>query len=162
MSVRPRALTLEMQARLERLRRWSTLLDSAFAVPGTGMRFGWDPIVGLIPILGDLLTPIFSILILRTAMQLGVPRVVQARMLLNVFVDAVAGSVPFFGDLLDAGWKANEWNMRLLEEHAWTVRGPSTADWLIVVGAALVLILAIALPLAGFALVLHAIGRGWL
>lgn len=161
MNSRPRALTLDMQARLERLRRWSTLLDSAFAVPGTGMRFGWDPIVGLIPILGDLLTPLFSILILRTAMQLGVPRVVQARMLLNVFVDAVAGSVPFLGDLLDAAWKANEWNMRLLEEHAWTVRPPSAADWVIVGAAALVLLLAIALPLAGLYLLLHAMGRGW-
>jgi hypothetical protein len=151
-----------MQARLERLRRWSELLDSAFSMPVTGWRFGWDPIVGLIPGIGDLLTPLFSILIIRTAMDLGVPRVVQARMLLNALVDAVAGAIPIVGDLLDASWKANVWNMRLLEQHAWAIRPPSRTDWLVVGAAGLLLGLAVALPILFLILFLHAIGRSLL
>ena len=76
-----------MQARLEMLRRWSTQLDSVFEIPGLGIRFGWDPIIGLVPGLGDMVTPLYSIAIVVTGMQLGIPRVVQLRMLLNVVID---------------------------------------------------------------------------
>jgi hypothetical protein len=125
-----------MQATLDRLRRWSTFLDSAFAVPGTNMRVGWDPILGLVPGIGDLLTPLYGLYIVTTAMRLGVPRVVQARMILNVLIDAAIGLVPIVGDLADAAWKASAWNMALLERHAWTIQPPSPWDWVFVVLAA--------------------------
>ena len=109
-----------MAARLEWLRGWSRRLDTAFEIPGTGIRFGWDPLLGLFPWLGDLVSPLFSIAVVVTGMQLGIPKVVQARMLLNVVVDALVGAVPIAGDAFDVAWKANEWNMDLLERHAWT------------------------------------------
>jgi hypothetical protein len=147
-----------MQARLERLRYWSRQLDSAFELPG-GIRIGWDPIVGLVPGIGDLATPLFSIAVLVTAMQLGVPRVVQLRMLLNVVLDAIVGSVPLVGDAIDAGWKANEWNMELLDRHAWTVRPATTGDWLFVAAIALVMLAAILIPVAVLIIVFHVLGR---
>ena len=129
-----------MQARLEMLRRWSTQLDSVFEIPGLGIRFGWDPILGLLPGLGDMVTPLYSIAIVVTGMQLGIPRVVQLRMLLNVVIDAVIGAVPLVGDAFDVAWKANDWNMRLLERHAWEERPPSRGDWLFVIAIALAML----------------------
>jgi hypothetical protein len=136
-----------MQARLEMLRRWSTQLDSVFEIPGLGIRFGWDPIIGLVPGLGDMVTPLYSIAIVVTGMQLGIPRVVQLRMLLNVVIDAVIGAVPLFGDAFDVAWKANDWNMKLLERHAWEERPPSRGDWLFVIAIACAMLAVIAIPI---------------
>ena len=86
---------------LAALRRWSVLLDSAFRVPGTQMTFGLDPIIGLIPILGDLTTPIFAGLLLLHAVRLKIPRVVQLRMVLNAAIDLAVGLIPVAGDLFD-------------------------------------------------------------
>jgi hypothetical protein len=136
-----------MQSRLSMLRRWSTNLDSVFEIPRLGIRFGWDPIIGLLPWVGDLVTPLYSIFIVTTAVQLGIPRVVQARMLLNVLIDAVAGAVPLVGDAFDVAWKANDANMRLLERHAWEERDPTTGDWLFVGGIVLGMLAAMLIPI---------------
>jgi hypothetical protein len=136
-----------MQARLEMLRRWSTQLDSVFEIPGLGIRFGWDPIIGLVPGLGDMVTPLYSIAIVVTGMQLGIPRVVQLRMLLNVVIDALIGAVPLVGDAFDVAWKANDWNMKLLERHAWEERPPSRGDWLFVIAIAFAMLAVIAIPI---------------
>jgi Domain of unknown function (DUF4112) len=148
-----------MQARLDRLRRWSVLLDSAFTVPGTRIHFGWDPVAGLLPGFGDLLTPLYSLLIIGTAVQLGVPRVVQVRMALNVVVDALIGAVPLAGDLFDVAWKANLWNMQLLEHHAWTQRSASAGDWLFVSGIAAIVMVAVLIPVTAVALLAYGVGR---
>src|SRR5690349_4639306 len=68
---------------LATLRKWSVLLDSAFRVPGTRLTFGLDPILGLIPGIGDLTTPIFAVLLLVQSVRMRIPRVVQLRMLIN-------------------------------------------------------------------------------
>ena len=68
---------------LDALRRWAVLLDSAFRVPGTSIRFGLDAIVGLIPGIGDISTPVFAALLLLQAVRMRLPLVVQARMVLN-------------------------------------------------------------------------------
>ncbi|BCS32337.1 hypothetical protein TBR22_A15470 [Luteitalea sp. TBR-22] len=103
---------------LARLREWSWLLDQAFRVPGTNVRFGWDVIVGLVPGLAELSSPAFGILILMQAYRMRVPRIVQARMVINAVIDALLGLVPGVGNVADVFWKANSWNMRLLERHA--------------------------------------------
>jgi hypothetical protein len=144
---RLRSLSPGMQARLELLRQWSTRLDSAFEIPGLRVRFGWDPLLGLLPGIGDLVTPIYAIVVLVTAVQLGIPRVVQLRMLLNVIVDAVIGVIPVLGDLFDVAWKANDWNMRLLERHAWEERPPAWADWLFVATIALAMLAVVSVPI---------------
>src|SRR3954470_21466035 len=98
---RLRELSPGQQRSLDALRRFAQLLDSAFVVPGTSYRVGLDPIVGLIPGIGDLLSPLFAIAVLWQARQLGVPRVVQLRMIGNVAIDALVGAVPVLGDLFD-------------------------------------------------------------
>jgi hypothetical protein len=111
------------------LRRIQWLLDQAFRVPGTPVRFGWDAIVGLVPWAGDVLTALLGGAILVHAHRVRVPRVVQARMLINLAIDLIVGLVPFAGDVADVFWKANTKNMALLERHA-ASPGPATrGDW---------------------------------
>ena len=146
--VRLRRLTPGQEQRLELLRRVSTLLDSAMAVPGTSIRFGLDPILGLFPGLGDLVSPLFTIGIIWQARELGVPRVVQLRMIFNVAIDTVIGIVPMIGDLFDVAWKANNRNMALLDRHAHEEHPASRGDWLFVILAIAALVLIALLPLA--------------
>ena len=114
------------------LRKYAVLLDSAFQVPGTQMRFGIDPIVGLIPGVGDLVTGFFSVMILLHSLRLKIPKVVVARMLVNTALDLAAGAIPILGDLFDAGYKANLKNLRLLERHARPGVKPETSDYIFV------------------------------
>ena len=124
------------------------LLDSAFQVPGTNMRFGMDPIIGLVPGAGDLITGFFSVMILLHGLRLGVPKVIVGRMLMNIATDLVVGAVPLLGDLFDAAFKANLKNMALLEAYAQPGATPRPSDYALV-GAALVLIVGLmAVPLA--------------
>jgi hypothetical protein len=126
------------------LRKWAILLDSAFRVPGTGMRFGLDPLVGLIPGVGDIVTGLFSVLMLLHAVRLRIPKVVLARMTVNVGLDLLAGVVPIIGDLFDAGYKVNLRNLTLLERHAAPGVPPTRSDYLFVgLCAAAILALAV-------------------
>jgi Domain of unknown function (DUF4112) len=155
---RLRQLTPEQERRLEGLRRIADLLDNAFVVPGTSYRVGLDPIIGLFPVLGDLVSPLFTIGILLQARQLGVPKVVQARMLINATIDTFIGAVPVAGDLFDFAWKANDKNLSLLELHAREDRRGSTGDYAFVtLMIALVVVLA-AVPIVLFGWLLSAIG----
>ncbi|MDQ3346379.1 MAG: DUF4112 domain-containing protein, partial [Acidobacteriota bacterium] len=98
---------------LAALRRWSVVLDSAFRIPGTSVRFGMDPVLGLVPGMGDVTTPLFSAVLLLQAVRLRIPKVVQLRMLLNAAIDLAIGLVPLVGDLFDFAWKANVRNLAL-------------------------------------------------
>lgn len=126
------------------LRKWATLLDAAFRVPGTTFRFGLDAIVGLIPGAGDIGTAFFSVMILLHAVRLKIPKVVIGRMLLNSGLDMLAGTVPIIGDLFDAGYKANLRNMGLLERHAHPGVPPSRSDY-VFVGVAIGILLLLAI-----------------
>jgi hypothetical protein len=131
-------------SRLVQLRRWAVLLDSAFKVPGLPVRFGLDALVGLIPGVGELTTPAFTMLLLFTGLRLRVPVVVLARMALNAGVDALIGLVPVLGDITDVGWKANLRNLELLERHA--VPGTPVArgdTWVVAVGIGLIALVAL-------------------
>ena len=114
------------------LRKWAVLLDSAFQVPGTKLRFGLDPIVGLFPGAGDIVTGFFSVMILLHAFRLRIPKVVMARMMANTGLDLLAGAVPLLGDLFDAGYKANLRNLALLERHALPGLPPQRSDYVFV------------------------------
>ena len=115
-------------------------------VPGTSFRFGLDPILGLIPGVGDLVSPLFTLGILFQARDLGIPRVVQLRMIFNVAIDVLTGFVPLIGDLFDFAWKANNRNMTLLERHLYEEHGPSRSDWAFVVACILLLVVIAAVP----------------
>src|SRR5690606_26590610 len=130
------------------LRRWSYLLDAAFRVPGTNIRFGWDPIVGLVPGLGDLSSPVFAALLLMQGLRMRVPRVVLARMVLNAGIDALLGVIPGLGNVADVFWKANTRNMALLERHAQPGIAPRRSDALFVYAFVLLLVCVTLRPLA--------------
>jgi len=99
---------------LETVTRW---MDDRFRVPGTGIRFGLDAVLGLIPGLGDAVAMTASGSIIYEARRLGVPTATLLRMVFNVVVDIVIGTVPLIGDLFDVGFKANRRNLNLLKQH---------------------------------------------
>ncbi len=143
---RIRQLTPGQLQRLDALRKVAQLLDSAFVVPGTSMRVGLDPILGLVPGLGDLISPLFTAGILWQARELGIPKVVQLRMIFNVAIDTVVGLVPVLGDLFDFAWKANDMNMALLERHAHEEHRGAPGDWLFVAAMILLLVVIAVVP----------------
>lgn len=156
---RLRQLTPAQEHRIAALRHIARLLDSAYEVPGTSWRFGLDPVVGLVPGLGDLISPLFTIAILWQSQDLRLPRVVQLRMLFNVAIDTFVGMVPIAGDLFDFAWKANEMNMALLERHAFDERPASAGDWLFVIGLTVLLLAVAALPFLLLGWMISAIAR---
>ncbi|HET6528797.1 MAG TPA: DUF4112 domain-containing protein [Balneolaceae bacterium] len=95
---------------------FAELLDSRFTIPGTSIRFGIDPILGLIPGAGDLLTGIASLYFVYIGARYGAPASVLIRMLLNILADIIIGAIPLLGEIFDFGWKANLRNARLLDE----------------------------------------------
>jgi hypothetical protein len=101
----------------ERLNFLAWLLDSSIPLPGTRFTVGLDAVIGLLPVLGDLIGVALSSIIVAEAGRLGAPRPLLLRMAFNVALEAVVGLVPFVGDAFDAGWKANQKNVRLLS--AW-------------------------------------------
>lgn len=98
----------------ERLRRLAWLLDSSMRIPGTRWTVGIDALIGLVPVLGDAAGVILSSYILFEAARMGASRGVLARMVLNIAIEGLVGSIPLLGDLFDAGFKANQRNIRLL------------------------------------------------
>jgi hypothetical protein len=129
----------ERQAR-ERLRLLAWLLDSAIPIPGTRFTVGLDFIIGLVPVIGDLIGVLASSIIVVEANRMGVPRSVLSRMALNVAVEGVVGLIPFAGDLFDAGWKANQRNVRLLDQWMSEPRRATRSSRLLIVGLVLGLI----------------------
>jgi hypothetical protein len=101
-------------ARLEALAR---LMDGAFIIPGTSIRFGLDGIIGLVPVAGDVIAGLVSTYLIWEARQLGAPRWLIARMLANAFLDTTVGAIPVVGDAFDVLFRANMKNMALLRRH---------------------------------------------
>ena len=145
--------------RLEALRRAARLLDSAVVVPGTSFRIGLDPILGLIPGVGELVSPLFTVSILWHAREFGIPRLVLLRMILNVAIDALVGAVPLVGDLFDVAWKANTANLALLERHVSEPRPATFGDWLFVVAIVTLLIGVAVAPFVIVAWIVVVVGR---
>lgn len=104
-------------ATLQRIRKLSRLMDSAFGIPGTKFRIGLDPIMGLVPGLGDLVGAAFSGYIILLAVQLGIPGSDIRKMIFNAGIETVIGEIPLIGDLFDAYYKANLRNVAILEEY---------------------------------------------
>lgn len=130
--------------RLERVRRLARLWDAAFGIPGTPFAVGLDPLLGLVPGVGDALGAGVALWIVLEAARLGASTNTLLHMLANVAIDALIGAVPIGGDVFDFAWKANLRNVELLERH---VADPTSArrastQWLTVIGVTLVALLA--------------------
>lgn len=121
--------------RIVRLRRVAWLLDRSIPIGG-GWRIGLDPLLGLIPGIGDWLGAACSLYIVYEAARLGIAISILARMLANIAVEAVLGIVPILGDLFDFAWQANIRNLKLVEEHHRSTLSPRSLRRL---GLALVL-----------------------
>jgi hypothetical protein len=124
------------------------LLDEAFVLPGTGIRFGLDGIIGLVPGLGDVLAGVLSLVIPLAAWIRGVPYVTLARMAVNLGIGVLVGSIPLFGDIFDIFWKANRRNYRLLCRHLGEPRRHTWRDWVFLLLLAVALALVFAIPIA--------------
>jgi hypothetical protein len=105
------------------------LLDEAFRIPGTRIRFGIDGIIGLVPGLGDVLAGILSLVIPLAAWIRGVPYVTLVRMAVNLGIGVLVGTIPIFGDAFDIAWKANRRNYRLLTRHLGEPKRHTWRDW---------------------------------
>ena len=113
---------LTREQRLARLDALAKLLDVAFIVPGTNIRYGIDGLIGLIPVVGDIITTAISLWVVREARALGAPWHLTTRMLGNVALDGVVGLVPLAGDAFDVMFRANVRNVRMLRR--WLDRQP--------------------------------------
>jgi Domain of unknown function (DUF4112) len=100
------------------------LLDSRYRVPFTRVRFGWDAIVGLLPVVGDLATAAVSLHFVHRARALGADGRLASRMILNILIDALLGFIPIIGTVFDVFFRANERNLKLLIEHIQRHRRP--------------------------------------
>ena len=144
------------------LRRFAFLMDEAFAIPGTRIRVGIDALLGLIPGIGDIIGGVLSTWIVAGALRHRVPWRVILRMVFNITLDLLLGSVPVAGDVFDFLYEENMKNMRLLEKHRDRRRPPRSAGQIAVVTIAIALffiLLTLGIVAALFALILMLIGR---
>ena len=107
----------DKQAALARLNRFSQMADNAIVIPFTRFRIGLEPIIGLVPVLGDLAGLLISCYVLLAAHRAGASPRVKQQMVRNMLIDFFGGLVPIVGDIFDFAWKANVRNTQLLREH---------------------------------------------
>jgi hypothetical protein len=135
---------------LKRLRQIGKLLDNTLTIPGTQIGIGLDPILGTIPIGGDVLGVIFSFYIIIEAVKLGVSKATLGRMIFNVIIDGLFGAVPVMGDFFDFAWTANIYNIQLLEDYLKSPIQKKKADrWFVIAvfcGLVLLGVVLVALP----------------
>ena len=146
---------------MESLDRLASLLDDFIRIPFLNIRVGLDPIVGLVPWVGDTLTSLVSLYLIGSAIQYRAPKIVIMRMAMNVAFDYLLGIIPFVGDASDFFVKSNRWNVNLLRRYARERRRPSLSDYLFVTAVIGALVL---LMVGGVALIfysLKAAGRLW-
>ncbi len=155
----------EARKQTEPLFRWIALLmDDLLRIPGTRFRVGLDPLIGLIPGLGDTGSALVSAFALIQAARAGVPKILLARMSVNILLNQIIGIIPVAGDAFSVWFKSNARNLRILQEHTAAARKPRTSDWLFVFGVIALLGLVIIGGLAATIFLLNAMAQslpGW-
>ena len=128
--------------RLERIERTEVdsqsallakLMDTAFVIPGTKIRFGFDAIIDLIPGVGDAVGVLIAVVTIVRASHLGVPKIVQARMAGNVLLNTLIGAIPFLGAVATVFFRSNAMNYELLRHHSSGHRKSTLRDWIFVI-----------------------------
>jgi len=137
------------EEKLLRLKLLGNRLDEIITIPGTKYKIGIDPIIGIFPVIGDLLGSIISIYIIYSGSKMGVSAQVIAKMSLNLGIDFTVGLIPVFGDIFDMGWKANKKNIELIEKNINQTKENNGFNNLII-ATLTILILVVFLMILGF------------
>jgi len=145
---------------LEPLFKWLALImDEIIRVPGTNFRFGLDPLIGLIPGIGDTSSALVSAFALIQALRLGVPKILLARMAGNILVNEVIGIIPVVGDAFSFWFKSNARNYEIIKNHRLGTTAPRRSDWLFVIGVLVALFVIVCAGIAVSFLVLGVLAR---
>ena len=142
-------LNYEDTDRFRLARFLADLLDQRFTIPGTSIRIGLDPIISLIPGIGDLLANLTGSIILVIAAQLGVPKIALLRMGANIAINTLIGAIPIFGDIFSIWFRSNVKNVQLLERYLGTPsKRALLGDW----GLVILLMIGVIALLGGIAI----------
>jgi len=148
------------RAGLEPLFRWvAIVMDELIAFPHTKFKFGLDPLIGLVPGIGDTASAIVSALVLIQAARRGLPKILLARMSLNILINEIVGIVPGLGDAFSFWFKSNKRNYQLLSAHTAAPGRARTSDWIFVVAVLAMLFVIVATGIFVSLLVLRAIAQ---
>jgi len=143
---------------LEPLFKWlAFIMDEVVRVPGTKFRFGLDPLLGLIPGIGDTSSALVSAFALIQAARLGVPKILLARMSLNILINEIIGIVPVVGDAFSFWFKSNARNYQIIKDHTVTPTVAKRSDWIFVIAVLVVLVGVVCLGLVLSFLFLQAV-----
>jgi Domain of unknown function (DUF4112) len=134
----------------------AALMDSAFVIPGTTVRIGLDPIIGFIPVLGDVVGTFVSTFIVVRCGALGLPRIVIARMTINVLLNSLIGVIPIAGDIFSVWFRSNERNLELARVWLANPKRATTQDWAVVLG----ILAALCTAAFGIVLIIAVVLRG--
>jgi hypothetical protein len=141
---------------LEPLFKWiAFIMDEVIRVPGTRLRFGLDPLIGLIPGIGDTSSALVSAFALIQAVRVGVPKILLMRMALNILVNEIVGILPVVGDTFSFWFKSNARNYEIIKNHRLGPDVPRRSDWLFVIG---VLVLLVVIVCTGIAISFFILG----
>jgi hypothetical protein len=147
-------------ASLEPLFRWLALImDSFLRVPGTKLRFGLDPIIGLLPGIGDVTSAIISAVAFVHAARCGVPKILLARLAMNILINELVGIIPGLGDAFSFWFKSNVRNYELLRRYSAAPARSRRSDWIFVIAVLGLLFVIVCAGLIVTVLVLEAIVR---
>src|SRR3954465_9165667 len=145
---------------LEPIFKWiAFIMDDVMRVPGTRFRFGLDPLLGLIPGIGDTSSALVSAFALIQAVRLGIPKVLIMRMTLNILLNEIIGVVPGIGDAFSFWFKSNARNYEIIKHHRLGTNAPKRSDWLFVIAILLLLFVIVCVGIAISFLLLGAIAR---
>jgi hypothetical protein len=118
----------------------SRIMDELVTIPGTSVRVGLDPIVGLVPVVGDAVSAVVGFWLIAAATRFGIPRIVVGRMIANTVVDLAIGAIPVLGDLFDVVSRSNSRNLALFRRHAIDPTASTRGETLALAGIVLVLV----------------------
>ncbi|WP_284380986.1 DUF4112 domain-containing protein [Litoribrevibacter albus] len=107
----------DLKLSLKRLNRFSRIMETQWRIPFTKIRFGLDFLIGLVPVVGDVLTGLLSLWLIKESLRYQLPKRIYIKMVLNVLLDVLVGSIPLLGDFFDLMFKANRRNLKLVIEH---------------------------------------------
>ena len=146
---------------LDPLFKWLALImDELVRVPGTKFRFGLDPLIGLIPGIGDTSSALVSAFALIQAARVGVPKILLGRMSLNILINEIIGIVPVVGDAFSFWFKSNARNYQIIKDHIATPGVTRRSDWIFVVAVLVILFGIVCLGLVISFLLLRALANG--